>query len=792
MAMQSDYGPSAPTSQGYQGGKGPAAPGSGAPSPATTIKRLRRPDGTTAVDTPDPGMPSGGPVLDSPITYQQAQGSSYGGSSSGAEAAPGGIPSVPQGYKPPVNRDGTIPDPAPPPAPVQAQTSGGIEAAGPPPDTRTANAPPPGVSGAAGPGITPPVTEGGSVHQVPPGTVFQPPQALSYIEGILGRALTQAERTQAAGLVGWDGASNLSGEQVNRILAELGRLTGAPVVPPSGTLPPGQGGPAPVPPGGAAPPPGAPPPSGQPGGPQFPFNWQGPAPSALPPGAIYTPGQLPGEELPNYTPGQTGPFSTTSGPLPLYEALGMGQFNPNTGEMPTYQGQNMGGFQSTATGLPTYQGQNMAGFQTSATGLPTYQGHQVGGFFDPTSPQNANLQNQLMSRVLSSPESLNSNVTNMMKEQNKEGTLSILEQLRGANNASAARRGAYGGGSTQVANTRAADQATSQITQGNRNIDMEAARTNMSDRLNALGMSDQIFSGQSNRALGAYGANLQGAGFNATEAAKQHASQADAQRFTLDKDLAAHGANLQTNQFNAGESRAAHASAADAQRFAHDRDLSSFGANLQANQFNAGERGRQYESEAEKTRFGLQRDKTVYDTNLSGQQFNAAEQARRHQSAQQREQFTLDRDQSVFDRNLAGSQFNAGENQFAYGSQVNRVQNALQRALSQENLNQQGANSQFNAWQAQNNLGLGQGQLDLQRLLGQGGLNLDSQRLQEMARQFNQNFQGRPIDWASLMNDMIMGRANYGANLANMGNMNQNSLFSFLFGNRGIQGGSTS
>ena len=63
--------------------------------------------------------------------------------------------------------------------------------------------------------------------------------------------------------------------------------------------------------------------------------------------------------------------------------------------------------------------------------------------------------------------------------------------------------------------------------------------------------------------------------------------------------------------------------------------------------------------------------------------------------------------------------------------------------------------------------------------LGWGGIDMDGQRLGESARQFNM---GNQLNWAGLMNDMTMGRANYGLNLAQLQQQGQNGMFNFLMG----------
>jgi hypothetical protein len=65
-------------------------------------------------------------------------------------------------------------------------------------------------------------------------------------------------------------------------------------------------------------------------------------------------------------------------------------------------------------------------------------------------------------------------------------------------------------------------------------------------------------------------------------------------------------------------------------------------------------------------------------------------------------------------------------------------------------------------------------QMALQRALGIGGLNMDQNRLNEQFREYNM---GNQLSWADLMNQMVMGRAGYGLNLAQLQQNGQNQMF---------------
>jgi hypothetical protein len=79
---------------------------------------------------------------------------------------------------------------------------------------------------------------------------------------------------------------------------------------------------------------------------------------------------------------------------------------------------------------------------------------------------------------------------------------------------------------------------------------------------------------------------------------------------------------------------------------------------------------------------------------------------------------------------------------------------------------------------------IGRDQLNLQRELGMGGLAIDRDRLTESGRQFNM---GHQLNWAGLLNNMVMGRLGHGLDLAQLQQTgNANWLQQLL---RGIGGG---
>lgn len=114
-----------------------------------------------------------------------------------------------------------------------------------------------------------------------------------------------------------------------------------------------------------------------------------------------------------------------------------------------------------------------------------------------------------------------------------------------------------------------------------------------------------------------------------------------------------------------------------------------------------------------------------------------------------------------------GRQLQSDENYRGYETQANQVNFALQRALSQAGLDQNSIDQMLRAWQ-----------VATQSQLGRDGMTLDKDRLAEQRRQFDK---GHNLDWVRTMNDMVMGRAGHGLDLARMQQGAQNDMFSWLF-----------
>lgn len=68
--------------------------------------------------------------------------------------------------------------------------------------------------------------QGSGYAGVDPKASFSAQQALDHIQKLIGRPLTQAEIQQATQIAGYSGQGNLTGDQLNKVIAEAAKLTG--------------------------------------------------------------------------------------------------------------------------------------------------------------------------------------------------------------------------------------------------------------------------------------------------------------------------------------------------------------------------------------------------------------------------------------------------------------------------------------------------------------------------------------------------------------------------------------
>lgn len=189
-----------------------------------------------------------------------------------------------------------------------------------------------------------------------------------------------------------------------------------------------------------------------------------------------------------------------------------------------------------------------------------------------------------------------------------------------------------------------------------------------------------------------------------------------------------------------------------------------------------------------------------YQTGLQGQMAQQELLRAQNASEQAAAQFGLQRgiaqeglNQAGADSAFRATQFNAqqqglqaDENFRAWQSQFQPAQFAADQAYRQEQLNQAGSESALNAYRTdvdafnswKDNLARDR-QLDIQQNLGQGGLDIDRQRLAQQGSQFDRSLQ---LDWASLLNNMYMGRAGLGLDYASLQQQGQNTMMNQILG----------
>lgn len=152
-------------------------------------------------------------------------------------------------------------------------------------------------------------------------------------------------------------------------------------------------------------------------------------------------------------------------------------------------------------------------------------------------------QNALLSAILQNPQTLSPTVLSQMKEQGKEGALSMEKQNQALLDQDAIARGVVGSGNSDALAQKNLQDALNSILTSNRNVDVTAAQTNRQDELNALTASSGVAQDQLNRALAGYNAGLSGAQFNLGVGQANAAEKYKAQQAALDQAMKQEGIN---------------------------------------------------------------------------------------------------------------------------------------------------------------------------------------------------------------------------------------------------------
>ena len=476
------------------------------------------------------------------------------------------------------------------------------------------------------------------------GRMGNPQEALNYIQGeaqkLLNRQLSDEEIKQAIQISGWGGQGQISGEQVNIVLAELesrapstgggnGNITGAQFNQildeiekrlgygsgnNGGTGGGGNGG------------------GGNQGGSGGPI-------SGIP-------------QLPKYNPSI---------------------FNVNLPDAYKFESGSLG-----TDRLPTYNPSSFSQFQSPDSALADAQ------------------QYGLLTNILNDPHSLNDQTVNQIKNRQKEDSLAMERQLLDRLGADAARRGITGGGYQGAQTRRVGEATTSDILRGFRDVDIAKAQQDRQDEAQALQLADAVLGGRLNRSISGFGATLSGQQAQAQENQVGWQSQADASRFDLQRRLAeeqqkqaAYDAALR----NAGFDFTVQQAQADENARGHGFDVDStrFNVDNLFRNYDTGFRDRQLNLQQELGRGGLDIDRSRLTE--TGRQFNLGHILNLQQFLESTRQFdaSLGENARQFDNSL-------GENSRQFDTSFGEGQRQFNNNLgfNYNQLNQQGQNSLFN------------------------------------------------------------------------------------------------
>lgn len=219
---------------------------------------------------------------------------------------------------------------------------------------------------------------------------------------------------------------------------------------------------------------------------------------------------------------------------------------------------------------------------------PTYTPQQIAQFQAPNQSAMNGQQSQLMSAILSRPETMDATAVAQQKEMQKEQALLLGKQDNAQYAQGAVAHGTLGSGRTDAFRANSANNVNNAILSGNRATDQAALATNRQDQLNALGASSALQQDQLGRATSAYGTGLQGQLANASEQQAGYKSQADANNAAYQRALA----TAQNAQSIYGQDLGAefgrNAGNLDLAKFLESQQQFTRNLNQNANQFNSG------------------------------------------------------------------------------------------------------------------------------------------------------------------------------------------------------------
>lgn len=160
------------------------------------------------------------------------------------------------------------------------------------------------------------------------------------------------------------------------------------------------------------------------------------------------------------------------------------------------------------------------------------------------------MQRTLLQQVLTNPLSFSDQAVGALKARQQEEAAVMSKQLQGQLRQGAASRGTLYGGQTGAGERRIGQDLISNILKGNRDVDIQKATQDQTDRRTALSSADQILGGITGRANTNQQTQLQRLGLVGSEAGKQYQSQADISQAALTQALAQFGADQDIDKFN--------------------------------------------------------------------------------------------------------------------------------------------------------------------------------------------------------------------------------------------------
>jgi hypothetical protein len=222
-------------------------------------------------------------------------------------------------------------------------------------------------------------------------------------------------------------------------------------------------------------------------------------------------------------------------------------------------------YQFDQRGMPTY---DAATFGTDTPGA--YDQTQFQQWQGPNMGNVGNLSRGQVEQMLQNPGTMSNQNVAQLREMQKEQVAQSLRDRQAQLSQQAASSGRLGSGYMNAQAQRAAEQGQQQLLGGARELNLQQARQNRQDTLQALDASNQWQQGEFGRASQGFQNTLQG---QALQAGENQFGQNDAWRRSA--------FDLGLQQANADEQKAAYQSQAGARAFDFGREQAQAGQNYQ-------------------------------------------------------------------------------------------------------------------------------------------------------------------------------------------------------------------